>query len=115
MRDAMTSGLAVVVAGIIGMLAGCATIQRIGPPRLPQLEQASEAIQDPGERLSAYRTCSGASKTIDGMVECMRAARYGYIARSPDYPASECWQLRDDSNYGGGRMPETFCFVKGRL
>jgi hypothetical protein len=101
-----------VLVGIVVGLAGCTTLQRIGPPRLPQLEQASEVVQGPGDRLSAHRTCSAASKTIDEMVVCMGQAGYGYIERSPGYPASECWMLRDDSRYGGGRMPETFCFVK---
>jgi len=101
----------VVAIGILGVLAGCATMQEIGPPRLPQLEQAHQVMSGPGDRLSAYNTCIGASRTIDGLVECMRASGYDYIARSPDYPAAECWQLRDDPQYGGGRMPEQFCFV----
>lgn len=101
----------VVAIGILGVLAGCTTMQEIGPPRLPQLEQAHQVVSGPGDRLSAYNTCISASRTIDGLVECMRASGYDYIARSPDYPAAECWQLRDDPKYGGGRMPEQFCFV----
>jgi len=104
----------VVAIGILGVLAGCTTIKDIGRPRLPQLEQAQEVAQGPGDRLGAYNTCVGAARTIDGLVECMRSSGYDYIARSPDYPASECWQLRDDTKYGGGRMPEQFCFVRHR-
>jgi len=104
----------VVAIGILGMLAGCTTMERIGPPRLPQLEQAQEAVSNPGDRLGAYHACTGASRTMDGLVDCMRASGYDYIARSPDYPAAECWQLRDDPKYGGGRMPEEFCFLRHR-
>lgn len=94
----------------VGVLAGCSTAQRIGPPRLPQLEQATEVVQNPGDRLNAHGACSAASKTVEEMVACMQKAGYDFLPRSPEYAAAECWRLRDDTSYGGGRLPEMFCF-----
>jgi hypothetical protein len=103
----------IVVLAMAGV-AACTTVERIGPPRLPQLEQAQEVMTNPGDRLNAHRACTGTSKTIDDMVDCMSQSGYVYLARSPEYDSAECWRLRDDPKYGGGRMPEAFCFRKAK-
>lgn len=93
-------------------VAACSTVGHFGPPRLPQLEQATEVVTNPGDRLNAHNACTRASKNLDEMVDCMSRSGYAYITRSPEYASAECWRLRDDPNYGGGRMPEAFCFRK---
>jgi hypothetical protein len=109
-RGAVAGTLGVAVA----LLAGCAAVRQIGPPRLPQLEQATEAVQNPGDRLNAHQACSEASKAIEEMVACMQKAGYDFLPRSPESAAAECWRLRDDATYGGGRLPETFCFRRAQ-
>src|SRR5947207_11504370 len=50
-------------------LASCTT----GPlPRLPQVEQATEAVQGGGERYRAHRACGTGAGSVDDLVRCMR-------------------------------------------
>ena len=79
-------------------------------PRLPQVEQASEVVQ--GERASRHRTCVGKSEGTEQLIECMRAYGYEYVARGPEYPAAECWRIRESPR--PDRLPEAFCFLKQR-
>jgi len=72
-------------------LASCTA----GPlPRLPQVEQATEAVQGGGERYRAHRACGGAG-SVEALVGCMRDAGWDFVARVPSYPEAECWQARD--------------------
>ena len=72
-------------------LASCTT----GPlPRLPQVEQATEAVQGGGDRYRAHRACGGAG-SVDDLVACMRNAGWDFVARGPGYSEAECWQARD--------------------
>ena len=87
-------------------LASCAT----GPlPRLPQVEQATEAVQGGGERYRAHRACRGGTGSVDDLVRCMRDAGWDFAARGPGYPEAECWQARDRGEVD--RVPSQ-CFVR---
>ena len=67
-----------------------------GPlPRLPQVEQATEAVQGGGERYRAHRACGGGTASVDDLVHCMQDAGWDFVARGPGYPEAECWQARD--------------------
>ena len=80
-----------------------------GPlPRLPQVEQATEAVQGGGERYRAHRACGGAG-SVDDLVACMRNAGWGFVARAPGYPEADCWQARDRGEVE--RIPPQ-CFVR---
>ena len=73
-------------------LASCTT----GPlPRLPQVEQATEAVQGGGERYRTHRACGGGTGSVDDLVRCMRDAGWDFVPRAPGYPEAECWQARD--------------------
>src|SRR5213075_1988849 len=86
-------------------LASCTT----GPlPRLPQVEQATEAVQGGGERYRAHRAC-GTGAGVDDLVRCMRDAGWDFVARGPGYPEAECWQARDRGEVE--RIPAQ-CFVR---
>src|SRR2546430_11217441 len=72
-------------------LASCTT----GPlPRLPQVEQATEAVQGGGERYPAHRACGTAAGVADS-VRSMRDAGWDFVARGPGYAEAESWQPRD--------------------
>src|SRR2546422_9851577 len=87
-------------------LASCTT----GPlPRLPQVEQATEAVQGGGERYRAHRACGAGAGSVDDLVRCMRDAGWDFVARGPGYPEAECWQARDRGE--GDRIPAQ-CFVR---
>jgi hypothetical protein len=64
-------------------------------PRFPQVEQAQEAIEGGGERYRDHRTCMGASKTVAGLIECMHAAKWQFVAPSGVFPEPECWDARE--------------------
>ena len=84
-------------------IASCTT----GPlPRLPQVEQATEAVQGGGERYRAHRACGG---SVDHLVRCMQDAGWDFVARGPGYPEAECWQARDRGEVE--RIPPQ-CFVR---
>ena len=86
-------------------IASCTT----GPlPRLPQVEQATEAVQGGGERYRAHRACGGAG-SVDDLVACMRDAGWDFVARAPGYPEADCWQARDRGEVE--RIPPQ-CFVR---
>src|SRR5213593_4213225 len=87
-------------------LASCAT----GPlPRLPQVEQATEAVQSGGDRYRAHRACGGGAGSVDDLVRCMRDAGWNFVARGPGYPEAECWQARDRGEID---RISTQCFVR---
>src|SRR5438045_9791108 len=67
-----------------------------GPlPRLPQVEQATEAVQGGGERYRAHRACGGGTASVDDLVHCMQDAGWDFVARGPGSREAECWQARD--------------------
>jgi len=91
------------------LLAACGS--GVPVPRFPQVEQVSEAVQ--GDRLRHHQTCASTAKGFEPMVDCMRDAGYEFLPRGPEYPASECWRMRDASDRQD-RLPEPFCFLKRR-
>ena len=87
-------------------MASCTT----GPlPRLPQVEQATEAVQGGGERYRAHRACGGGAGSVDDLVRCMQDAGWDFVARGPGYPEADCWQARDRGEVE--RIPPQ-CFVR---
>ena len=86
MREKVGIALAVVA------LAAC---DKIGMPRVPQVEQAREAVEDGGDRYRTHRACAQASTSGDAMIGCMRDAGWTFVTRGPGYPEADCWQARD--------------------
>ena len=81
-----------------------------GPlPRLPQVEQATEAVQGGAERYRAHRACGGGTASVDDLVHCMQDAGWDFVARGPGYREAECWQARDRGEVE--RIPPQ-CFVR---
>jgi hypothetical protein len=78
-------------------------------PRLPQVEQATEAAHGGGERYRTHRACTATAASVDGLVECMRQAGWEFVARGGEYPAAECWQDRDSGNL---EHVAPYCFVR---
>jgi hypothetical protein len=85
-----------------------------GFPRLqvPQLQQARESVEGGiGRRYQDHAACRKTATDADTMVACMEIAGYGYIGRSAEQQAMECWRLRDENS--ADPMPEAACFVHG--
>jgi len=89
-------------------LASCAT-SPLPRPRLPQVEQATEAVHGGGERYRAHRTCAGVARSVDDLVRCMRDAGWAFVAGAPGYPEADCWRARDGGEVN--RIPPD-CFVR---
>ena len=83
------------VSTVLGalVLASCGT--GLHWPRLPQIEQATEATHGGGERYRVHRTCSSTAQSVDALIACMRAADWDFLARGPGHPEAECWEARD--------------------
>src|SRR3989442_8654215 len=87
-------------------IASCTT----GPlPRLPQVEQATEAVQGGGERYRAHRACGGGAGSVDDLVRCMHEAGWAFVARGPGSPQTTCWPARDR---GEVARPPPPCFFR---
>lgn len=90
------------------LLGACAD-RAVPVPRLPQVEQAQETLHGGGERYRAHRTCTATGRDVEGFVACMAAAGYVFVVRSPDWPGSECWQIRERADPTD--LPAPQCFV----
>lgn len=90
------------------VLAACAG-QSFPVPRLPQVEQTTEAVYGRGERYRAHRTCVGSTRTVEDLIHCMHDAGWEFLARSPGYPEADCWAGRDRSEVDR-ILPE--CFLR---
>jgi hypothetical protein len=77
------------------LVLGLAACDRLTLPRVPQVEQASEAVQDRGDRYRAHRACTNAASSVDGLIRCMQDAGWAFVTRGPGYPEADCWQARD--------------------
>jgi hypothetical protein len=99
------------LATTVMLLASCSS-ERVPLPRLPQLEQAQEML---GDRTGRHNECRKSARRTEDLVSCMEAKGYEFIPRSLDYPAPECWRIRDDT--AGERdqtLPQAFCFLRKR-
>jgi hypothetical protein len=100
---------AVALACVASGLAGCQTNGfRF---QVPQVQQASEAIESGGDRQRRYNTCSASNATAAEVIPCMEAAGYGFIPRDPGYPAAECWRRREGKD---DQLVGAFCFRKAK-
>ena len=82
-------------------------------PRLtiPQYEQTRESVQGGiGRRYEDHAACTKTATDAKSMVACMDAAGYGYLPRSADEQAMECWRIRDLNP--ADVLPEALCFVR---
>lgn len=95
-------------------LAVCAVLAACGRhglprPSIPQVEHNVETGRR--DRFAAYRACVHASPELEPLLECMQAAGYVFIARVPEYPHIECWQLRDRN---GQELPPVYCWERAK-
>jgi hypothetical protein len=89
--------------------AGCASYE-FPRPRFPQVENTVEMVEGQGDRFAAHRTCVKATPELAPLLECMQASGYTFLARGPEYPSRECWQLRER---GGADLPPAHCWERG--
>jgi hypothetical protein len=88
-------------------LAGC---DGISTPRVPQIDQAREAVEAGGDRYRAHRACTNTARTADALVQCMDDAGWRFLVRGPGYPESDCWRARDRDDVAN--IP-SICFERG--
>jgi hypothetical protein len=80
-------------SGLLALvLTACGQVPRV---RLPQVEQATEAVHGSGERYRVHRDCGRTARSVDDMIRCMHDAGWEFVTRGPGYPESDCWQSRD--------------------
>jgi hypothetical protein len=91
---------------VVLLLAGCNGVPWL---RVPQVEQATEATHDAGERYRTHLACSDGVKSVDDLIGCMHAKGWDFMARGPGYPESDCWQARDR---GELERLAPLCFVR---
>jgi hypothetical protein len=80
-------------------------------PRLsvPQVENTVEMVEGQGDRFAAHRACVKAEPDLAPLLDCMRASGYTFLARGPEYPSRDCWQLRER---GGADLPPAHCWER---
>jgi hypothetical protein len=94
-------------AAVLG-LAACSS--GLPWPRMYQVEEAVDIVEgEAGDRFAAHRACVQARPELAALLDCMDDAGYRFVDRGPDYPAAECWQLRDR---GGADLPPAYCFER---
>jgi hypothetical protein len=100
------------LGAIIVLLAACThSTGPIPPLHIPQLEQAQQEVSGGiGKRYQDYGACRKTSTTTAMLVSCMDTAGYGYLPRSAEAQAMECWRLRDQNVTDP--LPEALCFQK---
>jgi hypothetical protein len=97
--------------GLAVVLVACGESgQQLPRITFPQLEQTRESVHGGiGKRYQDHTACKGKSTDAKSMVACMEAAGYGYLPRSAEPQAAECWRLRDANEVDP--LPEALCFV----
>ena len=83
------------VAPLLAVVLASCSGTNVPRLRVPQIEQASEAIEGGGDRFRAHRSCAPDARTVDQLITCMRAAGWDFVQRGPGYPEADCWQDRD--------------------
>lgn len=78
--------------------------------RIYQVEEAVDIVEgQAGERFRDHRDCVRERPELAALLACMDGKAYRFVARGPEYPAAECWQLRDR---GGADLPPAYCFER---
>ena len=104
----MTLPALILLASAAVLSAGCA--YDFPRPKIYQVEEAVDIFEgQAGDRFAAHRACVKTQPEIAALLDCMRVAGYEFVASGPDYPASECWQLRER---GGDDLPQAYCFER---
>lgn len=104
----MTARVLLVAAAL---LAACGPRQQVPRLTIPQLEQARESVTGGiGKRYEDHAACKQTAVDAHSLAACMERAGYGYIPRSAELQATECWRLRDANQ--AEPLPEALCFVR---
>jgi hypothetical protein len=93
--------------GLLGAalcILGCSEFPR---PTIPQVENTRKMVEGQGDRFAAHRACVKAEPELDSVLQCMRMSGYTFLVRGPEYPSTECWQIRDR---GGADLPPAHCW-----
>src|SRR5512145_1534560 len=101
----MRSRLPLVV--LVGAALAACGRQELTRPNLPQVQHGIETGR--GDRYAAYRACVQAAPELEPLLACMKEVGYVFIARVPEYPHIECWQLRDRD---GSELPPVYCWER---
>ena len=91
-------------------IAGCGTYE-FPRPTIPQVENTVEMVEGQGDRFAAHRTCIKAEPELAPLLDCMRMSGYTFLARGPEYPSRDCWQLRERE---GADLPPAHCWERSR-
>ena len=95
------------------LLAGCGATGEWPRFSVPQLEQARQSVEGGiGHRYEDHTACRKTAVDAKALVACMAETGWGYIPRSADPQATECWRLRDTNSTDP--LPEALCFVARR-
>ena len=98
------------LVAVVLLLAACES-QQMPRITIPQWEQARESVKGGiGQRYEDQASCRKTSVDAKTMVACMQDRGYGYIPRSAETQATECWRLRDANEVDP--LPEAACFVR---
>jgi hypothetical protein len=96
------------LALLLAAATGCSSYQ-LPPLRVPQVENTVEMVEGQGDRFAAHRACLKAEPELKPLLTCMEASGYRFLARVPEYPSHECWQLRER---GGADLPPAYCWER---
>ena len=93
------------------LLAACGPHQELPRITIPQIEQARASVEGGiGRRYQDHAACQKTATDAKSLIDCMQAAGYGYLPRSAEQQATECWRLRDANQ--AEPLPEALCFVR---
>ena len=97
------------IVALAVLVAACES-QQLPRVTIPQLEQARESVKGGiGRRYEDHAACKKTATDATALIACMQVAGYGYLPRSAEGQASECWRLRDANEVDP--LPEALCFV----
>ena len=97
---------------LAAVLAACSERQELPRVTIPQIEQTRESVKGGiGRRYEDHAACKKTATDAKSMIACMQIAGYGYLPRSAEPQATECWRLRDANEVDP--LPEALCFVHG--